>query len=101
MQSKAFSRYLLKTLKQRAGESQEQYLNSLKILAKDCMFRAVCATQYKDESIRDSFVNFILFNCFRRCLFELKDLDHDTTFKPAGALEIAHKMQNFMQNPVM
>ena len=59
-ESEIFSRHLAQTLKQRAGESLAQYLKSLKILTKDCTFKAVSATQSKDENICDSFANGII-----------------------------------------
>ena len=93
--SEVFSRHLLQTRKQQAGESLDQYLHALKILAKDCTFTAVTATQYKDESIRDSFVNGIQSNYIRQRLFELKELDLETAFKNARALEMAHKHADF------
>ena len=51
-----YTRYLLSSRKQQAGESLEEYLQALRVLAKDCHFVSVSATTYRDETIRDSFI---------------------------------------------
>ena len=89
--SDIFSRHLLQTRKQKQGETLDQYLQALKILVKDCKFEAVTASKYKDESIRDSFINGLQSNYIRQRLFELKDLDLQTAVNQARALEMAHK----------
>ena len=71
-----FSCHLLQTRKQQPGETLDQYLQALKILAKDCKFEAVTANKYKDESVRDAFINGLQPNYIRQRLFELKDLDY-------------------------
>ena len=89
--SEVFSRRLLQTLKQLAGDSLDQYFNLLKIFAKDCTTIAAVATHYKEKSFRDSFVHCIQTCYIRQSLFDLKILDLDTTLKNARALEMAHK----------
>ncbi|XP_014782115.1 uncharacterized protein LOC106877681 [Octopus bimaculoides] len=56
------ARRLLATRKQKPGESVDQFLNKLKILAKDCDFVAVSAEQYRSEMIRDAFINGLTLN---------------------------------------
>ena len=89
--SEIFSRHLLQTRKQNPGESLDQFLHALKILAKDCKFSAVSAADYKAESIRDSFINGLSSGYIRQRLFELKDLNLQTAFENARSLEMAHK----------
>ena len=89
--SDVFSRHLLQTRKQQPGETLDQYLQALKILAKDCKFEAVTANKYKDESVRDAFINGLQSNYIRQRLFELKDLDLQTACTTARSLEMAHK----------
>ena len=52
-----FARHLLATRQQQSGETLDVYLNSLKLLAKDCQFKAVSAEVYRQEMIRDAFIN--------------------------------------------
>lgn len=52
-----FSRHLLATRKQKPGESLDEFLQELQRLSKDCAFKAVTADQYRQEVIRESFIN--------------------------------------------
>ncbi|CAI9718276.1 Hypothetical predicted protein [Octopus vulgaris] len=72
------ARHLLATRKQKAGESLDQFLNNLKILAKDCDFVAVSAEQYPSEMIRDAFINGLTSNQIRQRLLENKSVDLST-----------------------
>ena len=47
-----FARHQLFTRRQQPGESLDTYLNALKLLAKDCNYKAVSAELYKQEQIR-------------------------------------------------
>ena len=49
------SRNELHTRSQKSGESLDQYLQDLKLLSKPCNFRAVTASENRDDNIRDSF----------------------------------------------
>ena len=68
-----FARHLLATCRQQNSETFDEYIQALKILAKDCNFRAVTATQYQDEAIRDAFINGINSNEIRQRLLEHND----------------------------
>ena len=70
-----FCRQLLATRQQQTDESVDQYLQSLKRLAKDCDFQVVTATQVRDEYIRDAFMNGITSNRIRQRLLENKTLE--------------------------
>ncbi|KAK3889002.1 hypothetical protein Pcinc_006972 [Petrolisthes cinctipes] len=55
--NEVFARYRLGTRRQQIGETLDEYLGALKVLSKDCKFKAVTATQHCEESIRDSFIS--------------------------------------------
>ena len=86
-----FCRHLLATRRQQTDESVDQYLQSLKRLAKDCDFQAVTATQARDEYIRDAFINGITSNYIRQRLLENKTLDLNTAYDQAFTLEMAQR----------
>ena len=86
-----FYRHLLATRRQQTDESVDQYLPSLKRLAKDCDFQAVTAIQVRDEYIRDAFINGITSNHIRQRLQENKTLDLNTAYDQALTLEIAQR----------
>lgn len=86
-----FCRHLLATRKQRADENVDEYLQSLKGLAKDCDFRAVTAIQARDEYVRDAFINGITSDPIRQRLLENKSLDLHTAYEQARTLEMAQK----------
>ena len=86
-----FCRHLLATRRQRTDESVDQYLQSLKRLAKDCDFQAVTATQTRDEYIRDAFINEITSNHIRQKLLENKTPDLNTAYDQALTLEMAQR----------
>lgn len=54
--NETFARHLLATRCQQAGESLDEFYLNLKILSKDCNFKAVDASTYRVESIRDAFI---------------------------------------------
>ena len=62
---------------------------SPKILAKDCRFDTVTNIEYRDEIIRDSFINGLQSNYIRQKLFEMKELDLKTAIEQTRALEIS------------
>ena len=54
-----FARHILATRLQQLGETLVEYINVLKLLAKDCQFKPVTAEIYRQELIRDAFINGI------------------------------------------
>ena len=52
-----FARHLLATRGQQSGESLDEFLLELRKLSKDCNLKAVSVEQYKEELVRDSFIN--------------------------------------------
>lgn len=86
-----FARHILATRKQQSGETLDEYLNALKLLAKDCQFKAVTALQYRQEMIRDAFINGIQTQHIRQRLLENEALTLETAFTQARSLELAQK----------
>ena len=86
-----FRRHLLATRRQQTDKSVDQYLQSLKKLAKDCDFQAVTVIQTRDEYTRDAFINGISSNHIRQMLLKNKTLDLQTAYNQALTLEMAPK----------
>ena len=94
-----FARHLLATRRQQYGETFDEYIQALKILAKDCKFQAVSAVQYQDEAIRDAFINGISSNDIRQRLIENSDMTLDSMFCKARAYESAQKhSENYLSS---
>ena len=94
-----FARHLLATRKQEAGESLDQYLQSLQQLSRDCNFKAVSAEQARDELIRDAFINGLSSVHIRQRLLENKTLDLRTAVDQARALESAQRHSESYHHP--
>ena len=86
-----FARHLLATRRQQHGETFDEYIQVLKIIAKNCNFQAVSAIQYQDEAIRDAFINRINSNDTRQRLLENSNMTLDSMFCEARAYESAQK----------
>ena len=92
-----YARYQLVSRKQKPGESIAEYLQVLKALGKDCTFSAVTAVQYREELIRDSFVNGISSNFIRQRLLETNDnLSLTKAFEIADTLHRAQQQSDEM-----
>ena len=48
----------------------DEFLQSFKILSRDCNFKNVEAAVYRDECIRDSFISGLISNTIRQRLLE-------------------------------
>ncbi|KAK3880120.1 hypothetical protein Pcinc_015388 [Petrolisthes cinctipes] len=86
-----FARHRLATRRQQSAESLDEYLQALKSLSKDCVFKAVTATQHCEESIRDAFISGLQSSLIRQRLLENKTLDLATAVDQARALDSAQK----------
>ena len=71
-----FARHLLSTRSQQSGETLDQFLQDLSKLSKDGKFKAVTAEQYREELIRDAFINGLFSPAIRQRL-----LESDTLYK--------------------
>lgn len=86
-----FARHLLHIQKQAPGETLDQFAQNLKHLSKDCNFRAVSSEEYRDDIVRDAFINGLYSSHIRQRLLEEKSLDFQTAFNLARSLDMAQK----------
>ena len=86
-----FARHLLATRKQQSGENLDEFMQALKQLANDCNIKSVTANHYKEEAIRDAFINGLQSNLIRQRLLENEVLQLQTAYDQARALNIAQK----------
>ena len=86
-----FARYLLRSCKQQASQTVDEYFQKLNSLSTDCNFTAVAAAVHEDEAIRDTFISGLASSEIRRLLVEESNLTLQATFDKARSLEIAHK----------
>ena len=96
-----FARHSLASQKQLSGETLDEYLQALKTLSKECNFRQVTASEYRDEAIRDAFISGLSSNNIRQRLLENKTLDLQTAFDQARTLDIAQKNSESYQFAIM
>lgn len=87
--SEIFARHNLATRKQHSNETVDQYIQSLKLLSKECSFKAVNAEQYENDFIRDSFIAGLTSTIIRQRLLENMSLTLDEAHNQARALESA------------
>ncbi|XP_045615138.2 uncharacterized protein [Procambarus clarkii] len=94
-----FARHVLATRRQEPGESLGQFLQALKLLAKDCQFKAVTAVEACDNYVRDAFINGLGSATIRQRLLENKTLDLQSAFDQAHTLETAQKLSASYAQP--
>ncbi|CDW60358.1 hypothetical protein TTRE_0000872801, partial [Trichuris trichiura] len=85
------ARYRLATRKQLAGESLEDYVRALKALSAECNFKAVTASQYQEELVRDAFVSGLQSHIIRQRLLESKACDLASLLDVARVVDSAQK----------
>ena len=86
-----FSRHLLATRKQKPGESLDEFLREVRKLSKDCWLKAVSAEQYREELIRNAFINGLASPLIRQRLLENDKLDLQSAYNQTYSLDLAHK----------
>ncbi|XP_068225048.1 uncharacterized protein [Palaemon carinicauda] len=79
--NEVFARHVLATRRQGSGESLDQFLQALKLLAKDCQFKAVSAEQACDNYVRDAFINGLSSGAIRQRLLENINLNLQTAYE--------------------
>ena len=84
-----YARHLLVSRKQNSCESVSEYCQALKLLAKDCTFQNVSAVVYKNELIRDSFINGLVSTTIRQRLLEQDEITLQRALEIADGLERA------------
>lgn len=78
-----FARHRLATRRQLQHETVDEYLQALKLLGKDCKFKAVSAEENANECIRDAFITGLLSCPIRQRLLENITLKLDEAFSQA------------------
>ena len=86
-----FARHLLSIEKQKTNQTLEDFRCTLVRLAKDCDFKDVTAVQYRDDMIRDSFINGLCSSEIRQRLLEHKTLTLKEAFQQAVTLDDARR----------
>ena len=61
--------------------------------------KTVSAEEYRNELIRDAFINGIISNAIRQRLLENKELTLDTAFDQARSLDLAQKNSQAYEAP--
>ena len=89
--NEVFARHLLRVAKQKPQQSLADFKCTLTKLAKDCNFRDVSAAQYRDDMLRDSFINGLLSSDIRQRLLEHKTLCLNQAYDQAVTLDNARK----------
>uniref|UniRef100_A0A2C9KJ88 CCHC-type domain-containing protein n=1 Tax=Biomphalaria glabrata TaxID=6526 RepID=A0A2C9KJ88_BIOGL len=97
--NEVFARHRLATCKQEQSQTIDAYMQKLRILSKDCNFRAVTAEQHREEAIRDSFINGLVSNSIRKRLLEKTVLSLKDAFEEARLLEHAYQHSLQYESP--
>ena len=89
------SRNVLLNRKQHVDESLEDYLQDLKKLSKDCNLKVLSsAEQYRQELVRDAFINGVDSPLIRQRLLESNVLDLDSIYNQAHVLDVTQRHVN-------
>lgn len=86
-----FARHQLATRRQQVSESIDEYLQVLHRLSRKCELKDVTAEKYREELVRDSFINGILSTPIRQRLLENQNSSLAEIFDQALSLETAQK----------
>ena len=73
-------------------------MQSLQTLSKDCKFRAFTGKEYWKEMVRDFFIIKLTSTSIRQRLLENQELDLQTAFAQASALEMAQRHSRAYEN---
>lgn len=87
--SEIYARHKLTTRIQQAGESIDQFIQALKLLAKECNFKSVSAEENENDSIRGAFIAGMSSSHIRQRLLENATLTLDEAYVQARAIETA------------
>ena len=98
--NEVFARHLLATRRQQFSETLDVFFQNLRKLSKDCKFKAVSAEQYRDEMLRDAFINGLLSPEIRQRLLENDKLTMDSAFDKASSMDVAQRNASAYSSPV-
>ena len=97
--SVVYNRHQLITYKQEPSQSIDAFKQELQRLSKNCNFQQVTAEQYRQQYVRDAFINGIASGHIRRRLLEnTGELSLDDAFAQARALERAQNQSESYEN---
>ena len=86
-----FARHLLTTARHTPGQWLNDFVQKLQGLGKDCSFRPVTAQVYREEMVRDAFINGIISSSIRQRLLENRELTLRDAVTQANTLELAQQ----------
>ena len=86
-----FARHLLAIARQTPGQSLNDFVQKLQGLGKDCSFLPVTAQVYREEMVRDAFINGIISNSIQQRLLGNRKLTLRDTVTQANTLELAQQ----------
>ena len=93
-----FARHLLATRRQQL--SIDEFLRELHTLGKDCNFKVVTAEKYREDLVRDAFINGIASPIIGQRLLENKTLDLESAYNQAYTLDLAQHNADSYINPL-
>ena len=73
-------------------------MQALQSFSKDCQFREVSTKEYREEAVRDAFINGLHDSKIRQRLLENRTLDLETAFSQTRALDLARQNSEFYQS---
>jgi hypothetical protein len=82
-----FSRHQLYSRKQSSSESVSQYIMSLRLLARECQFKNVSASEHHDLCVLDAFISGLTSNNIRQRLLEQSNLTLQSAVDCALSIE--------------
>ena len=95
-----YARHILATRCQQSAETLDEYRQVLKTLSKDCNYQNVSSIEYREESVRDTFISGLTSGLIRQRLLENNTLDLKTMFDLARSLEsAARSSEMYMATP--
>ncbi|XP_042221873.1 uncharacterized protein LOC121866319 [Homarus americanus] len=86
--------------RQQPGEFLDKFLQELRKLSKDCNLKAVAAEQYREQLIRDSFINVIASPLIRQRLLGNKTLDFQSGYNQTYTLDLAQNNYDAYASPI-
>ena len=94
-----YNRHILITHRQNESETVDQYLQQLEKLSKNFNFTDVTAENYRQEYVRDAFINGLKSPDIRQRLLKNHAITLQQTFAQARTLELTKKHSASFQSP--
>ncbi|XP_042237354.1 uncharacterized protein LOC121876351 [Homarus americanus] len=93
-----FARHQLATRRQRPSETLDEFLRDLHRLSKDCTLKDVTAEEYREELVRDAFINGLSSANIRQRLLETQALTLSQAFDQTRSLDLAQRTLEAFQS---